>query len=129
MWGKKEKTAINRRTVCSCFQVDKYLKEILQDVMSNLTSNAWRVRESRYKNYFFRNTFLFLIFFKAQYYKCLICVFENFIFTMFSFVLSFFVKICTEDMLFSLDIYLLKFNSKLFHELRLFKANFTEKLI
>ncbi|XP_034543140.1 proteasome adapter and scaffold protein ECM29 isoform X2 [Notolabrus celidotus] len=26
--------------------VDKYLKEILQDVISNLTSNAWRVRES-----------------------------------------------------------------------------------
>lgn len=32
------------------FQVDKYLKEILQDVISNLTSNAWRVRESRYSN-------------------------------------------------------------------------------
>lgn len=31
------------------FQVDKYLKEILQDVISNLTNNAWRVRESRYK--------------------------------------------------------------------------------
>lgn len=29
-------------------QVDKYLKEILQDVMSNLTSNTWRARESRY---------------------------------------------------------------------------------
>lgn len=28
-------------------QVDKYLKEILQDVISNLTNNAWRVRESR----------------------------------------------------------------------------------
>lgn len=26
--------------------VDKYLKEILQDVISNLTSNTWRVRES-----------------------------------------------------------------------------------
>uniref|UniRef100_A0A4W6G8B0 Ecm29 proteasome adaptor and scaffold n=1 Tax=Lates calcarifer TaxID=8187 RepID=A0A4W6G8B0_LATCA len=26
--------------------VDKYLKEILQDVLSNLTSNTWRVRES-----------------------------------------------------------------------------------
>uniref|UniRef100_A0A8C7ZSZ0 Ecm29 proteasome adaptor and scaffold n=1 Tax=Oryzias sinensis TaxID=183150 RepID=A0A8C7ZSZ0_9TELE len=26
--------------------VDKYLKEILQDVMSNLTSNTWRARES-----------------------------------------------------------------------------------
>uniref|UniRef100_A0AAX7VK09 Ecm29 proteasome adaptor and scaffold n=1 Tax=Astatotilapia calliptera TaxID=8154 RepID=A0AAX7VK09_ASTCA len=26
--------------------VDKYLKEILQDVISNLTNNAWRVRES-----------------------------------------------------------------------------------
>lgn len=32
------------------FQVDKYLKEILQDVISNLTSNTWRVRESRYNN-------------------------------------------------------------------------------
>lgn len=31
-------------------QVDKYLKEILQDVISNLTNNAWRVRESRYNN-------------------------------------------------------------------------------
>lgn len=30
------------------FQVDKYLKEILQDVISNLTSSTWRVRESRY---------------------------------------------------------------------------------
>lgn len=29
--------------------MDKYLKEILQDVISNLTSNTWRVRESRYK--------------------------------------------------------------------------------
>lgn len=28
--------------------MDKYLKEILQDVISNLTSSAWRVRESRY---------------------------------------------------------------------------------
>uniref|UniRef100_A0A3B3YWF8 Ecm29 proteasome adaptor and scaffold n=1 Tax=Poecilia mexicana TaxID=48701 RepID=A0A3B3YWF8_9TELE len=27
--------------------VDKYLKEILQDVISNLTNNTWRVRESR----------------------------------------------------------------------------------
>lgn len=37
--------------VCSdVFQVDKYLKEILQDVLSNLTSNTWRVRESRYNN-------------------------------------------------------------------------------
>lgn len=37
--------------VCSdVFQVDKYLKEILQDVISNLTSNTWRVRESRYNN-------------------------------------------------------------------------------
>lgn len=39
---------------CACLlacsdllQVDKYLKEILQDVISNLTNNAWRVRESR----------------------------------------------------------------------------------
>lgn len=31
-------------------QVDKYLKEILKDVISNLTSNTWRVRESRYSN-------------------------------------------------------------------------------
>lgn len=30
------------------FQVDKYLKEILRDVITNLTNNAWRVRESRY---------------------------------------------------------------------------------
>lgn len=37
--------------VCSDMsQVDKYLKEILRDVISNLTSNTWRVRESRYKN-------------------------------------------------------------------------------
>lgn len=37
--------------VCSDLsQVDKYLKEILQDVISNLTNNTWRVRESRYKN-------------------------------------------------------------------------------
>lgn len=36
--------------VCSGMsQVDKYLKEILRDVISNLTSNTWRVRESRYK--------------------------------------------------------------------------------
>lgn len=31
-------------------QVDKYLKEILRDVLSNLTSNTWRVRESRWSN-------------------------------------------------------------------------------
>ncbi|ERE83530.1 putative proteasome-associated protein ECM29 like protein [Cricetulus griseus] len=29
-----------------CEPVDKYLKEILQDVIKNLTSNMWRVRES-----------------------------------------------------------------------------------
>lgn len=29
------------------FQVDKYLREILQDVISNLTNSTWRVRESR----------------------------------------------------------------------------------
>lgn len=34
--------------VCSdVSQVDKYLKEILRDVISNLTNNTWRVRESR----------------------------------------------------------------------------------
>lgn len=32
--------------------MDKYLKEILQDVISNLTSNTWRVRESRYSETF-----------------------------------------------------------------------------
>ena len=31
-------------------QVDKYLKEILQDVISNLTNTTWRVRESRYNH-------------------------------------------------------------------------------
>lgn len=36
-------------------QVDKYLKEILQDVISNLTSNTWRIRESRYSNNTYHN--------------------------------------------------------------------------
>lgn len=31
---------------CFITQVDKYLKEIFQDVITNLTSNMWRVRES-----------------------------------------------------------------------------------
>lgn len=38
------------RACLSVLQVDKYLKDILQDVISNLTSNTWRVRESRYTN-------------------------------------------------------------------------------
>ena len=34
------------------FQVDKYISEILSDLIKNLTNNQWRVRESRYKNHF-----------------------------------------------------------------------------
>ena len=32
-------------------QVDKYLKEILDDLMINLTNSQWRVRESRYVSF------------------------------------------------------------------------------
>lgn len=39
---------LRKRVYLLVFQVDKYLKDILQDVISNLTSSTWRVRESRY---------------------------------------------------------------------------------